>query len=233
MGLVPTRSGTSRIVTTVDLHRPVAGVGPGVGVELERGLGGGKGRWRAPVCRAQSSPHRPRTRPSRPRAAAQWRRTPGRTGGRSNAPASTIASRLSVMTSTSRLRSNRRASSSRRPTASRVPRAATADRLLATRLTARNANKRDPVLRVGNRQGPDRRQEEEVEAEHRDDRRRDGDPQARRGGDEEDDQQEGRRHGRRVRHLQPPRVDERHRRDGADSGRQPSRVYRSSGHAAP
>ena len=51
-----------------------------------------------------------------------------------------IASRLSVMTSTSRLKSNRRASSSRRPTASCVRARATADRLLATRLTARNAN---------------------------------------------------------------------------------------------
>ena len=49
------------------------------------------------------------------------------------------ASRLSVMTSTSRLRSNRRASSSRRPSASDVRARATADRLLATRLTARNA----------------------------------------------------------------------------------------------
>ena len=51
-----------------------------------------------------------------------------------------IASRLSVITSTSRLKSNRRASSSRRPMASCVRARATADRLLATRLTARNAN---------------------------------------------------------------------------------------------
>ena len=54
--------------------------------------------------------------------------------------ASAIASRLSVITSTSRLRSNSRASSSRRPIASCVRARATADRLLATRLTARNAN---------------------------------------------------------------------------------------------
>ena len=49
------------------------------------------------------------------------------------------ASRLSVIISTSRLRSNMRASSSRRPSASAVRARATADRLLATRLTARNA----------------------------------------------------------------------------------------------
>ena len=49
------------------------------------------------------------------------------------------ASGLSVIISTSRLRSNRRASSSRRPTASSVRARATADRLLATRLTARKA----------------------------------------------------------------------------------------------
>ena len=44
------------------------------------------------------------------------------------------------MASTSRLKSNRRASSSRRSTASSVRVRATADRLLATRLTARNVN---------------------------------------------------------------------------------------------
>ena len=51
-----------------------------------------------------------------------------------------IASRLSVMTITSRLKSKSRASSSRRPTASSVRVRATADKLLATRLTARKAN---------------------------------------------------------------------------------------------
>ena len=50
------------------------------------------------------------------------------------------ASRLSVIMSTSRLRSNSRASSSRRPIASCVRALATAERLLATRLTARKAN---------------------------------------------------------------------------------------------
>ena len=50
------------------------------------------------------------------------------------------ASRLSVVTSTSRLRSKSRASSSRRLIASRARSRATVDRLLATRLTARNAN---------------------------------------------------------------------------------------------
>ena len=51
-----------------------------------------------------------------------------------------IASRLSVMTRTSRLKSKSRASSPRRPSASLARARATADRLLATRLTARNAN---------------------------------------------------------------------------------------------
>ena len=51
-----------------------------------------------------------------------------------------MASRPSVVISTSRLRSNRRASSSRRARASSVRARATAERLLATRLTARNAN---------------------------------------------------------------------------------------------
>ncbi len=51
-----------------------------------------------------------------------------------------IASRLSVMRSTSRLRSKRRASSSRRLTASVVRVRATAERLLATRLTARKTS---------------------------------------------------------------------------------------------
>jgi len=50
------------------------------------------------------------------------------------------ASGLSVIIRTSRLKSNSRASSSRRPTASWVRACATADRLLATRLTDRNAN---------------------------------------------------------------------------------------------
>ena len=50
-----------------------------------------------------------------------------------------MASRPSVITSTSRLRSNSRASSSRRTIASFVRSRATDDRLLATRLTPRNA----------------------------------------------------------------------------------------------
>ena len=43
---------------------------------------------------------------------------------------------------------------------------------------------RHPVLRIGDGERADRRQEEEVEAQHRRDRRHDGDPQARRGGDQ-------------------------------------------------
>jgi len=50
------------------------------------------------------------------------------------------ASSLSVIINTSRLKSNSRASSSRRPSASSWRARATAERLLATRLTARNAN---------------------------------------------------------------------------------------------
>src|SRR5262245_34392443 len=50
------------------------------------------------------------------------------------------ASRLSVVSSTSRLKSNNRAISSRRATASSVRARATDDRLLATRLTARNTS---------------------------------------------------------------------------------------------
>src|SRR5206468_12029229 len=50
------------------------------------------------------------------------------------------ASRLSVVSSTSRLKSNRRAISSRRATASAVRARATDDKLLATRLTARNTS---------------------------------------------------------------------------------------------
>ena len=51
-----------------------------------------------------------------------------------------LASSLSVMSRMSRLRSNSRASSSRRASASRVRARATADRLLATRLTTSSAN---------------------------------------------------------------------------------------------
>ena len=77
---------------------------------------------------------------------------------------------------------------------------------------------RDPVLRIGNREGADWRQEEEVEAEHRHDRRDHGDPQTRR------------RRRRRARSSgtsskRSPRstreaivhVDECDRRDGADA----------------
>jgi hypothetical protein len=52
-----------------------------------------------------------------------------------------MASRLSVMSNTSRLRSNSRASSSRRASASSARSRAIDDRRLATRLTARNAKR--------------------------------------------------------------------------------------------
>ena len=64
---------------------------------------------------------------------------------------------------------------------------------------------RDPVLRVGDRERANRRQEEEVQAQHGRDRRRDGSPKARGGGNEEHDHQIGRRHGRGVRDSKPAR----------------------------
>ena len=140
IGLVPTRSGTSRTDLPVDRHRPVAGVGARVGVELERGL-----RRRERV-RQLATVQRDRARagfvhvPVVRRAAGRWRRTRDRTGGRSTAPAPRAPRGCRSSCSTSRLRSNSRASSSRRPTASCVRARATADRLLATRLTARKAN---------------------------------------------------------------------------------------------
>ena len=83
-----------------------------------------------------------------------------------------IALAVSVVSSTSRVRSNRRVTSLRRAIASRARSCAAADRLLAMTATIRNANKRDPVLRIGDGEGANRRQEEEVQREHRRDRRR-------------------------------------------------------------
>ena len=57
-----------------------------------------------------------------------------------NPASDAFAAWLSVMSRMSRLRSNRRPSASRRASASCVRARATADRLLATRLTARKAN---------------------------------------------------------------------------------------------
>ena len=192
LGADPQRHEPDRVA--VDLHRPVAGVRPGVGVELERWSGPtAKALSRTHACPGRSSRRRPRTHPSRPRAAAQWRRTPGRTGGRSRGRAMAIASRLSVMTSTSRLRSNSRASSSRRPTRFLRARARHGRQIAGDEADGQEREQRDPVLRVRDRQRPDRRQEEEVEAEHGDDRRRHRDPEARRRRDHEHDQQERRR----------------------------------------
>ena len=121
-------------------HRPVPGVGARVGVELEGRSG--PPRTPRPVrgCRAPST-RRPRRRPtpsSRGSAMATYVEveTPGDRARASVAR----ASRLSVVSSTSRLRSKSRASSSRRPTLRWPAPRATADRLLATRLTARKAN---------------------------------------------------------------------------------------------
>ena len=127
-----------------------------------------------------------------------------------------IASRLSVITSTSRLRSNRRASSSRRPTASSVRARAMRRQVAGDEADREEREQRDPVLRLGNRERADRRQEEEVEGEHRHDRRGDGHPQARGRRDHEHDHQEGRRDGRRVGQTEPPRARQRHDREGGE-----------------
>ena len=63
-----------------------------------------------------------------------------------------IASRLSVMTSTSRLRSNRRASSSRRDSASRVRVARHGRQVAGDEADGQKREQGDPVVRVGNGQ---------------------------------------------------------------------------------
>ena len=70
---------------------------------------------------------------------------------------------------------------------------------------------RDPVLRVCNREGPDGREEEEVEGEHRRKRRRHGNPQACGGSHEQDDDEKAERDGRRTRCLGPLREHQRER----------------------
>ena len=140
MGLVPTRSGTSRIVwpSTSIVRCPAyvrawasnssvvwATAKAFESSRLSRAI------VAAPAsCTSQS--------PARGSAIATHSRSNRRAIERASIA---IASRLSVMTCTSRLRSKRRASSSRRDNASRVPSRAAADSLLATRLTARNANR--------------------------------------------------------------------------------------------
>ena len=138
IGLVPTRRGTSRTTcrrrwscgdrrTFWHTHRI-----PGWCVRRRT-------HWTAAVCRPESSArqrHGCPIRSSRGTATA----TNSRSNRRAMARASTAsASRLSVIIRTSRLRSNRRASSFRRPSASSSGPRATADRLLATRLTTRKA----------------------------------------------------------------------------------------------
>ena len=84
-----------------------------------------------------------------------------------------IASRLSVISSTSRLKSKSRAISSRRSSASRSLVAHGRRQVARDHADGEKREQRDPVLRVGDRQRPDRRQEEEIEAQHRHDRCRD------------------------------------------------------------
>ena len=110
--------------------------------------------------------------PRRARAAARSRRRPGRSGAPPSAPAPSM--RLAALGGEQHVAAEIEeprqlvAPRQRFLACARAPRA---DRLLATRLTARNANSADPVLRIGDRQGADRRQEEEVEGQHRRHRR--------------------------------------------------------------
>ena len=66
-------------------HRPVAGIGSRLGIELERGLGGLQTRRQLARVERDRTRLRLRRHPTRSRAAAQSRRTPDRTGGRSSA----------------------------------------------------------------------------------------------------------------------------------------------------
>ena len=164
IGFVPTRSGTSRMVPPVDRHRAMTGVGAGVARRI-----------RAMVCAAANAfDSWRRVELDRPRAglvdvplvrrAARAMATNSRSNRRAIDRASTAsASRLSVIISTSRLRSNSRASSSRRPTASSRAGAGDSRQVAGDQADGEEREQRDPVLRVGDRERADRRQEEEVE----------------------------------------------------------------------
>ena len=137
----------------------------GVGVELERGLRrrerlGELAAVSSAIVAAPASTHLPVA----DRAAGH-----SATNSRSNRRAidrasAAIASRLSVMTSTSRLRSNSRASSSRRPIASCARPRGHGRQVAGDEADGQEREQRHPVLRIGDRQRADRRQEEEVEA---------------------------------------------------------------------
>ena len=140
IGLVPTRSGTSRTDLALNGHRAVPRVGAGVGIELERGLRRRKRTGELAADRGRAPGLQLHAGPSRPRAASRWRRTRDRIGARSCAPAPTAPP--GYRSSSARRGSDRRGARARRD-GPRPPRScarATADRLLATRLTARNAN---------------------------------------------------------------------------------------------
>ncbi len=137
------------------------------------------------------------------RAAARRPRSPDRTGGRPTAPASPAPRGCRSSSARRGSRSKSRASSSRRPTASCVRARATADRLLATRLTARNANSATQFCGSAMREVADRREEEEIEAQHRRDRRHDRHPEPRRRRHHEHDHQVAGRHRCRVRDREP------------------------------
>ena len=87
---------------------------------------------------------------------------------------------------------------------------------------------RDPVLRVCNREGPDGREEEEVEGEHRRKRRRHGNPQACGGSHEQDDDEKAERDGRRTRCLGPLREHQRENEDARDAQDKLAHVGRAS-----
>ena len=160
---------------------------------------------------------------SRPRGTATAAND--RSNRRATARAITVrASRLSVIISTSRLRSNRRASSSRRPSASAVRARATADRLLATRLTARNAKSATQLCGSAIVKVPTGGRKKKFRRQHRDQRRDDGNRQAGRRRDDEHDHQVGRRNDRGVGDLKPRPEDAREGRERAKRQPEPDGV---------
>ena len=158
-------------------NRPVTGAWTCLGTGISGSHRVCKGRRELPPIRAPRDGSPLRAHPSRSRAAGTRRRNPARTAARSRVPGRQCASRLSVRSSTSRLRSKRRAISSRRSSASRAL-ARTARRQIARHeADGEKRKERHPVLRVRDRQRADRRQKEEVERHHRRHRRRHGEPE--------------------------------------------------------
>ena len=120
-----------------------------------------------------------------------------RSNRRAMKPASdAFAASLSVISRTSRLRSNRRAELVAPRHRLAGPRARDRGQIAGHQADDQQREQRDPVLRVGDRQRADRRQEEEVEGQDRGEGGRDRHPQRRRRRHQEDDDQESHRDGR-------------------------------------